>query len=150
MHFAALSTALLAFVHSALAAPVENQPSLDVTLTQAGNTNIKAVVKNTGNEDVTFVHLNFFRDNGPVQKVTVHRDGMFTALEMRLRTDVKQPRNWSSRASGAAISLMVLHRRRSPPWLLVRFLRMSLMLPPPPTSPKGVLSLFSLRASYPL
>ena len=82
MHFAALSTALLAFVHSALAAPVQNQPSLDVTLTRAGNTHIKAVVKNRGKEDVTFVHLNFFHDNGPVQKVTVHRAGMFNASRM--------------------------------------------------------------------
>lgn len=76
MHFAALSTALLALVHNAFAAPVDShRPSLDVTLTRAGNTHIKAVVKNTGSEDVTFVHLNFFRDNAPVQKVSVHRNG---------------------------------------------------------------------------
>lgn len=81
MHFTALSTALLAIVHNAIAAPVEShRPSLDVTLTRVGNTQIKAVVKNTGSEDVTFVHLNWLHDSAPVQKVSVHRNGTATLL----------------------------------------------------------------------
>lgn len=83
MHFATISTALLAFVHSALSAPVDSHaPSLDIALSRAGNTNIKAVVKNTGSEDVTFVHLNFFHDAAPVQKVHVYQDGMSHAFNM--------------------------------------------------------------------
>jgi Deuterolysin metalloprotease (M35) family. len=39
-----------------------------------GHTRIKAVVKNAGNEEVTFVHLNFFRDGAPVKKVAVFKD----------------------------------------------------------------------------
>jgi deuterolysin len=58
--------------------PVEAEQAsgLDVTLSQVSDTRIKAVVKNTGNEDVTFVHLNFFRDSAPVKKVAVYKDGM--------------------------------------------------------------------------
>jgi deuterolysin len=39
------------------------------------NTRIKAVVTNTGHDDVTFVHLNFFRDSAPVKKVTIYQNG---------------------------------------------------------------------------
>lgn len=79
MRFAALSTAVIAFCNNALAAPAQPEPpSLDVTLSQVENTRVKAVVKNSGNNDVTFVHLNFFKDDAPVQKVSAYRDG--TAL----------------------------------------------------------------------
>lgn len=81
MHFAALSTALLAIVNSALAVPVSsNSPALDVTLSQVDNTNVKAVVKNTGSDDVTFVHLNFFNDNAPVEKASIYRNSMTRSL----------------------------------------------------------------------
>lgn len=78
MRFTAFSAALLALAQHVCALPVEsNQVSgLDVTLSQVGHTRIKAVVKNAGNEEVTFVHLNFFRDGAPVKKVAVFKDGM--------------------------------------------------------------------------
>lgn len=75
-----ISLALALFALAALAAPFENKsdsPSLNVTLTQVGNTRVKAVVKNTGEEDVTFVHVNFFGHAAPVKKVSVYRNGMF-------------------------------------------------------------------------
>ena len=76
MRFTVLTTTLLALAQYACAVPVEagKADALDVTLTQISDTRIKAVVKNTGKEDVTFVHLNFFRDSAPVKKVAVYKD----------------------------------------------------------------------------
>lgn len=78
MKLIALSTALLALAQNACALPVETEDAsgLDVTLSRVSDTRIKAVVKNTGSEDVTFVHLNFFRDSAPVKKVDVFQNGM--------------------------------------------------------------------------
>lgn len=70
-----LASAILALINGALALPA-NTPTLDVTLTQVDNTRIKATVKNTGNEKVTFVHLNFFQDAAPVKKVSLFRNGI--------------------------------------------------------------------------
>lgn len=77
MKLVALSTALLAIAQNAYALPVETEEAsaLDITLSHVSDTRIKAVVKNTGSEDVTFVHLNFFRDSAPVKKVEVLKDG---------------------------------------------------------------------------
>ncbi|KAJ5102433.1 hypothetical protein NUU61_004655 [Penicillium alfredii] len=76
MRFAAFSTVLIALAQNACALPVEadKAPGLDVTLSQVSDTRIKAVVKNNGRKDVTFVHLNFFRDAAPVKKVAVYKD----------------------------------------------------------------------------
>jgi deuterolysin len=78
MRFATLSTALLGFAQYVHSLPVEADGAsvLDVALTQVSDTRIKAVVKNSGKEDVTFVHLNFFRDSAPVKKVDVFQNGM--------------------------------------------------------------------------
>jgi deuterolysin len=78
MRFTVFSAAVLALAQHICALPVEAEQAsgLDVTLSQVSDTRIKAVVKNTGNEDVTFVHLNFFRDSAPVKKVAVYKDGM--------------------------------------------------------------------------
>lgn len=78
MRLTAVSTALLALAQHANALPVETDQSsaLDITLSRVSDTRIKAVVKNSGSEDVTFVHLNFFRDSAPVQKVNVFRNGI--------------------------------------------------------------------------
>lgn len=77
MRFTAFSVAVLALAQRVCALPVEADrvSGLDVTLSQVGHTRIKAVVKNAGNEEVTFVHLNFFRDSAPVKKVAVFKDG---------------------------------------------------------------------------
>lgn len=48
---------------------------LEITLSQVSNTLIKAVVQNTGSDELSFVHLNFFKDPVPVKKVSVYRDG---------------------------------------------------------------------------
>jgi deuterolysin len=72
------TSALLALVPGLMAAPldVHSDSGLDVTLSKVGNTRIKAVVKNVGKEEATFVHLNFFRDAAPVKKVAVFRNSM--------------------------------------------------------------------------
>lgn len=61
-------------------AEVNRQSVLDVTLSQVGNTQIKAVVKNIGQKEVTYVHLNFFRDSAPVKKVVVYQNSMDPCL----------------------------------------------------------------------
>lgn len=77
MRLAALSATLLALAQHAYALPLEADggAGLDITLSRVSDTRIKAVVKNTGKEDVTFVHLNFFRDSAPVKKVNVFKNG---------------------------------------------------------------------------
>ncbi|KAF4250405.1 hypothetical protein CNMCM8714_000029 [Aspergillus fumigatus] len=84
-----LASAILALINGALALPAST-PTLDVTLTQVDNTRIKATVKNTGNEKVTFVHLNFFQDAAPVKKVSLFRNATeveFTGIKRRLLTE---------------------------------------------------------------
>jgi deuterolysin len=77
MRFAALSTVLLALAQHVHALPTNDKSSaLDITLSRVTDTRIKAVVKNSGSEDVTFVHLNFFRDNAPVKKVNIFKNGI--------------------------------------------------------------------------
>ncbi|GIK03013.1 hypothetical protein Aspvir_007079 [Aspergillus viridinutans] len=83
-----LASAILALINGALALPA-NAPTLDVTLTQVDNTRIKATVKNTGSEEVTFVHLNFFQDAAPVKKVSLFRNATevdFTGIKRRVLT----------------------------------------------------------------
>lgn len=77
MRWVTLSAAFLALARHAHTAPVElgQASGLDVTLSQVNDTRIKAIVKNIGDQDVTFVHLNFFRDSAPVKKVAVYQDG---------------------------------------------------------------------------
>ncbi|KAJ5873730.1 uncharacterized protein N7529_002160 [Penicillium soppii] len=90
MRFAAISTALLALAQQACALPleVEENSALDITLSHVSDTRIKAVVKNSGSEDVTFVHLNFFRDSAPVKKVDVFKNDAevtFEGIKRRFR-----------------------------------------------------------------
>ncbi|KAE8154486.1 neutral protease 2 [Aspergillus avenaceus] len=91
MRVTALSTALFALASTAVAAPVteSSSPGLEVKLTQIDNTRVKAVVKNTGSEEVSFVHLNFFKDAAPVKKVAVYRGSdevQFEGIKRRFRT----------------------------------------------------------------
>lgn len=80
MRFSTVSAALAAFASTAAAVPVSDaaaaSPSLSVKLSQIDNTKVKAVVTNSGKDDVDFVHLNFFRDSAPVKKVSVFRGSM--------------------------------------------------------------------------
>lgn len=89
MRFTTLSTAFLALAQNVYAFPIESDLSaLDVTLSQMSDTRIKAVVKNTGAENVTFVHLNFFRDSAPVKKVSVYRENnevVFDGIKRRFQ-----------------------------------------------------------------
>ncbi|KAL2864997.1 putative penicillolysin/deuterolysin metalloprotease [Aspergillus lucknowensis] len=83
--------ALLALMQGISASPVvkTNSAGLHVTLSQVDNTRIKAVVKNTGSEEVTFMHLNFFNDKAPVKKVSLFRDSNeleFQGIKYRPRT----------------------------------------------------------------
>ncbi|KAF7174481.1 hypothetical protein CNMCM5623_007362 [Aspergillus felis] len=89
MKVTVLASAILAVINGVLALPT-NAPTLDVTLTQVDNTRIKATVKNTGSEDVTFVHLNFFHDAAPVKKVSLFRNATeveFTGIKRRVVTE---------------------------------------------------------------
>ncbi|CAI7665928.1 unnamed protein product [Penicillium glandicola] len=83
MRFVAFSTALLALAQHVYALPVEAEEisALDITLSHVTDTRIKAVVKNSGSEDITFVHLNFFRDSAPVKKVNVFKNDAEIAFE---------------------------------------------------------------------
>ncbi|KAJ5388904.1 hypothetical protein N7509_011445 [Penicillium cosmopolitanum] len=76
MRLTVLSAAFLAIAQNVYAFPIEadQASALDVTLSRVSDTRIKAVVKNTGAENVTFVHLNFFRDSAPVKKVAVYQN----------------------------------------------------------------------------
>ncbi|KAH1580769.1 hypothetical protein KXW41_003170 [Aspergillus fumigatus] len=89
MKITALASAILAVAQGALALPAR-APALDITLSQVNNTRIKAVVKNSGTEKITFVHLNFFNDPSPVKKVSLYRNATeveFTGIKQRLRSD---------------------------------------------------------------
>ncbi|OQE44777.1 hypothetical protein PENCOP_c002G03072 [Penicillium coprophilum] len=81
MRFAALSTTLLALAVHALPVDTDETSGLDITLSRISDTRIKAVVKNSGSEDVTFVHLNFFRDSAPVKKVNVFKNDAEVTFE---------------------------------------------------------------------
>ncbi|PYI04776.1 deuterolysin metalloprotease family protein [Aspergillus sclerotiicarbonarius CBS 121057] len=77
---------LLALMQCIMAIPTV-PGSLDVTISQVSNTRIKAKVTNTGNEDLTIVHLNFFGDIAPIKKVSVFRNETeleFNGIKMRL------------------------------------------------------------------
>lgn len=88
MRFTAPSAALLALAQYVSALPLATGESsaLHVTLSQISDTRIKAVVQNNGKEDVTLMHLNFFKDNAPVKKVSVYRDGIHTSSLALART----------------------------------------------------------------
>ncbi|KAJ5813218.1 Peptidase M35 deuterolysin [Penicillium robsamsonii] len=81
MRFAVLSTTLLALAVNALPVDTDETSGLDITLSRVSDTRIKAVVKNSGSEDVTFVHLNFFRDSAPVKKVNVFKNDAEVTFE---------------------------------------------------------------------
>lgn len=78
MRLTILSATFLALAHHMRAAPIQGDgaSALYVTLGQLSDTRIKAVVQNVGENEVTFVHLNFFRDNAPVKKVSVYQNGI--------------------------------------------------------------------------
>ncbi|THC91298.1 hypothetical protein EYZ11_009248 [Aspergillus tanneri] len=102
-----LST-LLALAPGLMAAPldVRSDSGLDVTLSQVSNTRIKAVVKNVGQEEVTFVHLNFFRDSAPIQKVAVFRNATevpFQGIRQRIKTQDLSEDALTTLAPGATI-----------------------------------------------
>ncbi|PWY67905.1 deuterolysin metalloprotease family protein [Aspergillus heteromorphus CBS 117.55] len=84
---------LAAMMHCIMAIP-SNMPVLTVTLSQVTNTRIKAEVKNTGAEDLTIVHLNFFGDTAPIKKVSVFHNETelsFSGIKARLSFDNLTP-----------------------------------------------------------
>lgn len=82
MHMISFFSAVLVLAQQVWAFPaeVDRESVLDVTLSQVENTQIKAVVQNIGQKEVTFVHLNFFRDSAPVKKVVVYQNSMVPCL----------------------------------------------------------------------
>ncbi|KAI9038261.1 neutral protease II [Aspergillus affinis] len=110
MRFATVSAALAAFASTAAAVPVSDaaaaSPSLSVKLSQIDNTRVKAVVTNSGKEDVDFVHLNFFRDSAPVKKVSVFRgksEVQFEGVKRRFRMNGLTKEAITSLAAGDSI-----------------------------------------------
>ncbi|KAJ5690885.1 hypothetical protein N7462_005277 [Penicillium macrosclerotiorum] len=108
MLFTVFSAVVLAIARHACAYPVEGdeRSGLDVTLSQISDTRIKAVVKNTGAEEVTFVHLNFFHDSAPVKKVTVYQDEnevMFEGIKRRFKLQGLTSEALTTLAAGEAL-----------------------------------------------
>ncbi|KAL4794029.1 Deuterolysin metalloprotease family-domain-containing protein [Aspergillus venezuelensis] len=100
--------ALLAMLQAAAASPVEKTSTsgLQVTLSQVDNTKVKAIVQNTGSEEVTFVHLNFFKDASPVKKVSLFRENNeleFQGIKYRVKTTDLSDDALTSLAPGATI-----------------------------------------------
>ncbi|KAL4999440.1 neutral protease 2 [Aspergillus recurvatus] len=99
--------ALLAMLQAASASPVDVKTSttgLQVTLSQVNNTRIKAVVQNTGSEEVTFMHMNFFKDVSPVKKVSIFRNNdevEFQGIKYRVQTSDLADEVLTSLAPGA-------------------------------------------------
>jgi deuterolysin len=100
--------ALLGMLQAASASPVDIKTStagLQVTLSQINNTRIKAVVQNTGSEEVTFMHMNFFKDASPVKKVSIFRNNdevEFQGIKYRVQTDGLSDEVLTSLAPGAS------------------------------------------------
>ncbi|KAL3435980.1 Deuterolysin metalloprotease family-domain-containing protein [Aspergillus tetrazonus] len=100
--------ALLALLQAASASPVDIKTSttgLQVTLSQVDNTRIKAVVQNTGSQEVTFMHLNFFKDFSPVKKVSLFRDNdevKFEGIKYRVQSSNLSDKVLTSLAPGAS------------------------------------------------
>ncbi|KAL4899949.1 neutral protease 2 [Aspergillus multicolor] len=101
--------ALLAMLQAASASPVDvktNSAGLQVTLSQVNNTRIKAVVQNTGSEEVTFMHLNFFKDASPVKKVSLFRNNdevEFQGIKYRVQSSDLSDEVLTSLAPGATL-----------------------------------------------
>ncbi|KAL6235495.1 neutral protease 2 [Aspergillus navahoensis] len=99
--------ALLGMLQAASASPVDIKTStagLQVTLSQVNNTRIKAVVQNTGSEEVTFLHMNFFNDASPVKKVSIFRNNdevEFQGIKYRVQTSGLSDEVLTSLAPGA-------------------------------------------------
>ena len=120
MRLITLSAAFLAAASISLAAPTETKPSaLDVTLSQVDNTRIKAIVKNTGDEDISFMHLGSFGDSSPVKKVSIYRNGMYLPSSAVTGTDALQELNWTFSESKVATDLGILLPKLSLPWIQV-------------------------------
>lgn len=75
----AAATALVAPAASAAIRDVEHR-ELDITLSQIGNSHVKAVVTNTNAEPITLLNYNFFKDVAPIKKVAVFREGTSLSL----------------------------------------------------------------------
>lgn len=71
------ATALVAPVASLAVRRAEHK-ELDITLSQVGNSQVKAVVTNTNAEPLTLLNHNFFKDVAPIKKVSVFREGTFS------------------------------------------------------------------------
>lgn len=128
MRLISISAAFLA-VCTSLAAPIETKSSsLDVTLSQVDNTHIKAIITNTGDEDITFMHLGSFGDGSPVKKVSVYRNGMYLPPSAVTGTDALQELNWTSSESKVTTDVVISLLSLSLSWLQVLLLRMSLIL----------------------
>ncbi|PGH07192.1 hypothetical protein GX51_01979 [Blastomyces parvus] len=90
----ALATTTLAGVLPSTQKRADNIPELDVKLTQVKGTVLKAVVTNTGDEDLNILNLNFFKDNAPVKKVSVYSQDAevpFAGVRLRHKTSGLSP-----------------------------------------------------------
>ena len=81
MRWGSLVTVLASLTASAASYSIGHLPKRDlgveVVLSSAGNTEVKAVVTNRGSSKVSLLNFNSVLDPAPVQKVSVQKNGMF-------------------------------------------------------------------------
>lgn len=58
----------------------DKTPELEVTLSQVKDTQVKAVVKNVGEEEVSLLNFNFFKNKAPVKKAGLFREGTLVVI----------------------------------------------------------------------
>ncbi|EEP77157.1 predicted protein [Uncinocarpus reesii 1704] len=79
MLFSSRFLALAALLGQALALPIDDfsqsDAGLKVKLTSMGNTRVKAVVTNEGEQEISFLKFNTFFDSAPTQKVQIMKAG---------------------------------------------------------------------------
>ncbi|KAI1910122.1 ammonium transporter [Ophidiomyces ophidiicola] len=79
---AALATPAFSFAISRLPQATRD---LDIKLTAISNTRIKAVITNTANRPLNLLKYNNFLDDGPIQKVSILKDGQPVQFDGMLR-----------------------------------------------------------------
>ncbi|WEW60289.1 ammonium transporter [Emydomyces testavorans] len=79
---AALATPVFPFAVSRLP---RTESGLDVQLTAMGNTRLKAVITNKGNQQLNLLKYNTFLDEAPIPKVGIYKDGQPVKFEGMLQ-----------------------------------------------------------------
>lgn len=110
MHLVKVFSAALAFtlpLVSSFAVDLEKRASdVDVTLSSAGGSMVKATIKNNAAETLKFLKAGTFLDTAPVGKATVFKDGAalaFKGVLFRIKTFDLSEDSFASLAPGATL-----------------------------------------------